>query len=410
MASSKKKVNKTKRKQTTLRRIIGSIVSISMVIVIFYFLDYGGIFSLTSSSSSSSSSSSTSSSGSSTSLNLVENNSTLGEISNPFINESCPIMETYFIEMVQQYGDAILIKCGNFEMLIDAGQSSDGPNVKSILDDKVEDGVLDLLVITHPHSDHYGGITTALLGIEKINYILDFGYTRSSNVDYIKYNALRENYVSKGAKYCPALYAIREEYNCNDHIYISSDTYIDVLDTKLYKDPSYVASSSFDFNGSSIAFLLHHKDVDYYYSGDLEETGEKNILGQVGEVDLMKATHHGTNSGNTKELLDFLNPEYVIISTSAYPSKISSEEQHPYQEALNRIYSSSRIKDNFNVYLNMTMGTIKVIDDGSSITSLEGSEELWGGYEIDGVKITKESNLKLHETAWFKAYRTLPSA
>ncbi len=379
-------------------RIISTIVFIVIVLTLYQFVI------VPSQQTSSSPTSSSSNSSSSIATNLTTGNSLAEPINS---GATCDVLTTYYIEMVQRYGDSVFISCDGFDMLIDAGETKDGPNVKDLLLEKQADKTLDMLVVTHAHSDHYGGILTALTAFDNVAYILDFGYTREDTT-YPKYLAKRNSYISKGAKYCSAKDAINGLNNCSDHIYLTPNLYLDMLDTGYYQDHSYIASSNFDFNRSSVAFILHHQEVTYYYGGDSTFAAEKKTLTQLSQVTVMKANHHGSETSNGPELLAALNPQYIIISTSASPAKEASSNQHPYQEALDRFYALPSIQESKNVYLNMTMGTIKLSDDGNIVTSLTGSDTLWGGYQIEGVTISGENDLRLHETAWFKAYRKLP--
>ena len=58
-------------------------------------------------------------------------------------------------------GDSILIKSGEKAVLIDAGEADQGPVVVNYLKAK---GVtsLDLVISTHPHADHIGGLVDVL--------------------------------------------------------------------------------------------------------------------------------------------------------------------------------------------------------------------------------------------------------
>jgi len=66
-------------------------------------------------------------------------------------------LKVHFIDVGQ--GDAILIDFGDNEMLIDGGDKS--PGVDAYLSDYV-DGALEVMVATHPHTDHIGGLIAVL--------------------------------------------------------------------------------------------------------------------------------------------------------------------------------------------------------------------------------------------------------
>ena len=90
----------------------------------------------------------------------------------PPINQS-PTPETppikghlivHFIDVGQ--GDAILIDLGETEVLIDGGDRS--PGVVSYLRDYV-DGPLEIMVVTHPHADHIGGLIELLGAVQDLD-------------------------------------------------------------------------------------------------------------------------------------------------------------------------------------------------------------------------------------------------
>lgn len=63
-------------------------------------------------------------------------------------------LEVHAIDVGQ--GDSIYIKAGSKNILIDAGENDQGPTVSKYLRELGVDR-LDLVVGTHPHSDHIGG-------------------------------------------------------------------------------------------------------------------------------------------------------------------------------------------------------------------------------------------------------------
>ncbi len=70
-------------------------------------------------------------------------------------------LKVHFIDVGQ--GDSILTDFGDTEILIDGGDKS--PGVVTYLADYV-DGALEVMVATHPHADHIGGLIAVLSTFE----------------------------------------------------------------------------------------------------------------------------------------------------------------------------------------------------------------------------------------------------
>lgn len=336
--------------------------------------------------------------------------------------------KVYFIEMNYLYGDSIFMEYGDVDILIDAGQVTDGPYVQKFIDEHVEDGRLDLLITTHAHSDHIGGMPVALQNVENVSMIVDFGYRRESGEGYLDYRAMRDAFVEKGAKYHSAYDSVKNLNGGQSTYYLTEDLYFDVIDTEQYRPTDEVWTSN--PNLTSVTTLFHYKDFSFFTAGDLPTEGEsilvkKNILKPV---TLFKASHHGTNGGNTQEYLNALNPKFIGISAArAGKYSMSGTEDpktiynlngvqgHPHRDAIERFYKCPQIKENLNVYWNMTAGTMCFATDGSNdVTSFTGSPTNRGYYDYEGTpvwneelnryegKVTGEENLKLHQTKVFK--------
>ena len=68
-------------------------------------------------------------------------------------------LSIHFLELGNKYtGDCTLIKCGNTEVLIDAGSRTDSAvTIKNYVDKYCTDGILEYVIATHAHQDHIAG-------------------------------------------------------------------------------------------------------------------------------------------------------------------------------------------------------------------------------------------------------------
>ncbi len=327
-------------------------------------------------------------------------NGTLGSKENPIYQGRKAInqVEIYFIEMHEQYGDSIYIKAGDFDMLIDAGQNSDGYYVSRFVSEHCVDSCLDMVVATHAHSDHIGGMNSVLNVTKSITYALDYGYQKAN---YNLSNTVRNNMKNKAYYYSAVTDALKVN---NGVIYISEDFYITLLDTGQYLTPQEDINEG-DDNDASVTFIMTYKNQSYYFSGDLGRSGESYLASsnQLKKVDLMKASHHGSASSNTSNLLNKIKPSVICVSTALIDrgttSLNSSNQIHPTKDALNRFYNVGA-----KVYCNFTMGTIKVTSLGTGSLSVEGLG-LSSPYYINGRVINNEENIEFKNTAWANRYR-----
>ena len=84
-----------------------------------------------------------------------------------------------------------------------------------------------------------------------------------------------------------------------------------------------VKKASADENIYSIAFQLDYGDFNLYSAGDLQyehrtgyewTDGEAQIAPLLGEVEVMKGSHHGSSNANGEEILNALRPQTVWVN------------------------------------------------------------------------------------------------
>lgn len=338
----------------------------------------------------------------------------IGSIDDPFTNEVCLSVNVYFLEMTNQYGDSLLVNCKtadgvkDFNMLIDVGQNADGRDVVKPALNEYANNYIDFAVFTHGHADHVGGFQAAMnsnTSTVGIGTILDFGYQYDGS-EYIKrYQTLRDEYVrSKNTNYCTAYDAVAGNV-CSSTFYLAPDLTYEIIDTGLYVDnPDQIIKNS-ECNDTSITGILRYKDTSIFLSGDLDKEDqliERNP--DLGEVTIMKAGHHGSNTSNSSALLDILKPKTVIISTAAVRKGSStggSANDHPHPEAIANFLKTPSIEK--EIYLNMTMGTITVAlpaDDPKSYT-ITGSGANRLIYDNEEARNLDEKNLRLVDTYFY---------
>ena len=126
------------------------------------------------------------------------------ESSSPSLNDSSDLSEStpseeikesklqvISLEMRGTYGDSFIIKYNDFEILVDAGTTTDKSYVQDALEEFVEDNTLDIVMVSHLHADHIGSMTStsffSQIGIT-VNTFVDPGTTPTT--------ATATNYIS----------------------------------------------------------------------------------------------------------------------------------------------------------------------------------------------------------------------
>lgn len=214
------------------------------------------------------------------------------------------LFEAHFIDVGQ--GDSILIRTpdrANF--LWDAGSGS--KSLKYL--EELGINQLDLVFVSHPHSDHINGLFPILDNIpvkmvllskegegelqEKLKAELD-----KRNIPYI---GIGEGFTVKGETFSLQILAP------------PGDT------------------SSWTLNDRSLVGKFTFGETDFLLTGDIEDKGRKNLKNKGNlSSEILKVPHHGSANSLDKDFLDMVSPLVAIISVSqtnsyGHPSIITLE-------------------------------------------------------------------------------------
>ena len=197
--------------------------------------------------------------------------------------------------------DAFLIKTpDNKYLMIDTAKSgyNGGKSqakmliLKYLMDRGIKN--IDTIIVTHFDNDHCGGAVDLMEGVSVKNL-----YVNSLNHDS---NAAKQIYKRANLRGVKLILAE------NNQTVIDKDGL--VIRNYICNEPGV------GDNESSVLTLLHYKNFSMLFTGDSGVDTFmklKNYLPQ--NITVLKVGHHGANGVVNKEMLEYLNPKYALIST-----------------------------------------------------------------------------------------------
>lgn len=243
-----------------------------------------------------------------------------------------------FIDVGQ--GDSALVECDGHYMLIDGGDKSHGDKVYRTLQDENVNH-LDILVVSHIHDDHIGGLPKALTWASTVDLAL-------CAVDETNSDELFQSFVSRlvenGGKLTKP--SVGQEYK------LGSAT-VKILDYGTTWNESMV-------------LLVTYGNTSFLFTGDMEHDMENRMCGQYNDeltVTLLKVSHHGADSSTSIRFLDMLTDpkrkmkQYAVISVGQ-----NNRYGHPDQVVLDRLDQAG-----FEVYRTDKNGDIFVQSNGKNL-------------------------------------------
>jgi competence protein ComEC len=202
-------------------------------------------------------------------------------------------------------GDAILLESDDGQrMLVDGG--SDPDLLVRRLDERVPawDRHIDLVVLTHPHEDHAGGLA-GLVPRYRLGRIVETGLnSEGAGVVELRDVARRHD--------IPRLRVLK-----GDRLRLG-DAVIDVLWPPRHALPDRVLTDGRAINGTSIVLAATIGRQRILLTGDLEDDHDQDILAAIprdgARWDLLKVAHHGSATASSRPLLVVLRPRLAAIS------------------------------------------------------------------------------------------------
>lgn len=211
-------------------------------------------------------------------------------------------------------GQSVLVRSGYLVLVDCGGDSRDDPgDVAANYLQSVGRSDIELLVVTHYHADHANGIPQLLRRI---------GVGEIALPDVEKDSPLRAEIIAAaGEKGIPVRF-IREEERF--HLTREGDT-VTVLPPMAEEGTA---------NELGLTVLVSHKTLDVLITGDMEAEGERRLVetADLPDVEVLVAGHHGSNTSNTRELLETVRPELALISVGQ-----NNKYGHPGWDALARL-------------------------------------------------------------------------
>ena len=242
-----------------------------------------------------------------------------------------------FIDVGQ--ADCALLECDGHYMLIDGGNRADSSRVYAVLK-SLDVTKLDIVVGTHAHEDHIGGIPGAF-------QYATADMTLSPVTDYS--TATFDNFAQSAEAKGGGLTVPRT----GDRYTLGGAT-VTVLGV----------NSGEDTNDTSIVLKVVLGEVSFLFTGDAERTAEQVMLDAGADLSatVLKVGHHGSDSSTSYPFLRSIMPLYGVISVGT-----DNEYGHPTREVLDRLEAAE-----VDVLRTDELGDIVFYTDGRTIRYVSG--------------------------------------
>ncbi len=239
-------------------------------------------------------------------------------------------------------GDSILVKSPYGQnILIDGGPDD------SVLEELGKvlpwwDKKIDLMILSHPHSDHVTGLGYVLdsYKVEKVLYT-GVSHTAPGYLEWL--TKIKEKEIEL---------LIVEKYQ---KIELGDDCFLEIL----YPSENLVSQEIENLNNTSMVFKLVYGDNKFLFAGDAEQEVEEILLSSNIDLkaDVFKVSHHGSSDSNSWDFLKAVSPEFAIIQVG-----VDNMFRHPSGRVLSRLE-----KLNVNIFRNDIDGLVRVFSDGEKI-------------------------------------------
>ena len=254
-------------------------------------------------------------------------------------------MSVHFIDVGK--ADSIYIKCKDKNILIDAGEKNTYDLVNEYLR-RQNVKVLDLVIATHPHTDHIGGMPKIIEEFQ-INKLL--------------MPELKEEVIPTSRTYEKFLLAIKNKNIAPERpIPGTSFNVGELIFEVLAPNKQYD-----DVNNNSIVVKMTFKNTSFLLTGDAEKESENDMMNNNFnlEADVLKVGHHGSKTSTSSAFLKKINPKYAVVCVG--------EDRYNLPK---KITIDKLTKRNIKVFRTDCNGTVVFSTDGNKISVFTEKEQI----------------------------------
>ena len=247
-------------------------------------------------------------------------------------------LQVRFLDVGQ--GDAIhIFTPDGYEMLIDGGPSA------AVLRELTEgrsffDRYIDVVVATHPDSDHIAGLVDVLKRYE-VGWIVESGAVGDSQAALAFAGAAS----TEGAT---LIYA-----QAGQTFQLGASTTVRILSPR-------GDTSAWETNTASVVVQVIYGDIEFMLTGDAPQSIEEYLAGAYGaglESEVLKLGHHGSKTSSGQIFLNTVRPEYAVVSAGA-----DNRYGHPNAEVVARAGEAGA-----RIVSTAESGTITFLSDGNEV-------------------------------------------
>jgi beta-lactamase superfamily II metal-dependent hydrolase len=263
------------------------------------------------------------------------------QVPTPFVTQGR--LQIYALD-VGQGDSALIITPEGKSVLIDAGTPQAGDDVVAALR-KRNIQSLDLVVATHPHSDHIGGMRQVIKNFE-VKRFLDSGQDYASKEYELMLRAITE----KRIPFTAAKRGMKFDLDSGVRFEVLNPEGNDQWITKVRPGGSVE-------NANSVVLRLSYGNFSMLFTGDAETETEDLMIksGAPLRAQVLKVGHHGSRYATSDRFLEAVAPEAATISCGA-----GNRYGHPAPETINRLQ-----KAGVKIYRTDQNGEIAIATDGN---------------------------------------------
>ncbi len=239
-------------------------------------------------------------------------------------------------------GDAILVRRGSQEVLIDGGPSPQAIGLGLGKQMPFWDRTIEMVILTHPHADHLTGLVEVLQRYQ-------VGQVLYAESDY--QSPLYDEWLSLIKNTRCTIAQVGQEID------LGRGAIVQVL------NPQYppLSGTESDVDNNGVVLRLSLGKISFLFTADIFWEAEFDLTRCRAGLSstVLKVAHHGSDTSTTEEFLDAVDPRLAVVSTGG-----DSSSAHPAPEVVGRLEGKLRAED---VYRTDEHGTIEFITDGERL-------------------------------------------